>query len=144
MNTYAKVLAISLLVTATGLLTTVGAVRADQFDPLRNDDRLHNGLLAITIGRHIERTCPTIERRNLAANAFLLGLATHAMSLGFSRDEVTEYVENDTEQERYIGLARAYFAQRGVMNDEDVEGACRVGRDEIAAGSPIGRLLRGG
>ncbi len=144
MNTYAKVMALSLLVTATGLLTAVGAARADGFETLRNDDRLHNGLLAITIGRHIETTCPTIERRSLAANAFLLGLATHAMSLGYSRDEVTAYVENDADQERYVSLARTYFSQRGVNGEDDVEGACRVGRDEIAAGSPIGRLLRGG
>lgn len=144
MKTYARIMALSILVAATGVLTTLGAARADQFDTLRNDERLHNGLLAITIGRHIERTCPAIERRDLAANAFLLGLATHAMGLGFSRAEVTAYVEDDTEQERYIALARQYFAQRGVMTEDDVEGACRVGRDEIAAGSPIGRLLRGG
>ncbi|NKX44346.1 DUF5333 domain-containing protein [Roseicyclus persicicus] len=144
MKTYARIMAISVLVTATGLLTTLGAARADQFETLRTDERLHNGLLAITIGRHIERTCPSIERRDLAANAFLLGLATHAMGLGYSRAEVTAYVEDDTEQDRYITLARRYFAERGVMTEDDVEGACRVGRDEIAAGSPIGRLLRGG
>ena len=144
MKTYAKVLAVSLLVTATGLLTTLGAARADGFDALRTDERLHNGLLVITIGRHIETTCPTIERRGFAANAFLLGLATHAMSLGYSRAEVTAYVEDEAEQDRYAELARRYFAQRGVTGEDDVEGACRVGRDEIAAGSPIGRLLRGG
>lgn len=144
MTAYAKVIGISLLVTATGLLTAVGGARADQFDTLRNDERLHNGLLMITIGRHIELTCPSIERRDVATTAFLLGLASHAMSLGYSRAEITEYVENDAEQERYIELARAYFAERGVTDEEDVEGACRVGRDEIATGSPIGRLLRGG
>ncbi len=144
MKPYAKVMAISLLVMATGLLTALGSARADPFDALRNDDRLHNGLLVITIGRHVERTCPSIDRRDFAANAFLLGLASHAMSLGYSRAEVTAYVEDDTEQERYIALARRYFAERGVLSDDDAEGACRVGRDEIAAGSPIGRLLRGG
>ena len=142
MKPYAKVMAISLLVIATGLLTAAGSARADQFDRLRTDERLHNGLLVVTIGRHIERTCPSIDRRNLAANAFLLGLANHAMGLGYSRAEVTTYVEDDAEQERYITLARQYFAERGVMSDEDTEGACRVGRDEIATGSPIGRLLR--
>lgn len=142
MKPYAKVMAISILVIATGLLTAAGSARADRFDALRGDERLHNGLLAVTIGRHIERTCPTIERRDLAANAFLLGLASHAMGLGYSRAEVTAYVEDDAEQERYIALARRYFAERGVTSDEDSDGACRVGRDEIAAGSPIGRLLR--
>jgi hypothetical protein len=66
------------------------------------------------------------------------------MSLGYSRAEVTEYVEDDTEQERMIAIARQYFAQRGVTSLEDVDGACRVGRDEIAAGTQIGRLLREG
>lgn len=144
MGSYAKVLAVSLLVAATGLLTVVGTARADRFDALRNDARLHEGLLAITVGRHIERTCPDLSRRDLAASMFLLGLASHAMSLGYSRAEVTAYVEDAGEQARYVDLARAYFAERGVDAIEDVAGACRVGRDEIAAGSPIGRLLRGG
>ena len=55
MKPYAKVMAISLLVIATGLLTAAGSARADRYDALRNDERLHNGLLAVTIGRHIER-----------------------------------------------------------------------------------------
>jgi len=144
MQLYAKVMAVAALVMATGLLTAAGSARADQFETLRSDPRLHNGLLAVTIGRHIERTCPSIDRRNFAANAYLLGLANHAMGLGYSRAEVTTYVEDDDEQARYIALARRYFAERGVMSDEDVDGACRVGRDEISSGSPIGRLLREG
>jgi hypothetical protein len=126
------------------LAASAGSARADDWDALRNDERVHNGLLMIAIGRHIELTCPTIERRTIAAGAFLLGLANHAMSLGYSRAEVTDYVEDDTEQERMIAIARQYFAQRGVTSLEDVEGACRVGRDEIAAGTQIGRLLREG
>ena len=144
MGSYGKILGLALLVAATGLLTAVGAAWADRYDTLRQDPRLHEGLLAITVGRHIERTCPDLSRRDLAANVFLLGLATHAMSLGYSRAEVTAYVESDAEQERYIAHARDYFAARGVSDITDVQGACRVGRDEIASGSPIGRLLRGG
>jgi hypothetical protein len=132
------------LVLVLALATSAGSARADAWETLRNDERVHNGLLMIAIGRHIELTCPTIERRNIAAGAFLLGLANHAMSLGYSRAEVTEYVEDDTEQARMISIARQYFAQRGVTSLEDVEGACRVGRDEITAGTQIGRLLREG
>ncbi|MCU4654600.1 DUF5333 domain-containing protein [Roseibacterium sp. SDUM158016] len=132
------------LVVVFALATSAGSARADQWEALRNDERVHNGLLMIAIGRHIELTCPTIERRTIAAGAFLLGLANHAMSLGYSRAEVTDYVEDDTEQERIIAIARQYFADRGVASLEDVEGACRVGRDEITAGSQIGRLLREG
>lgn len=132
------------LVVAFALAASAGSVRADRFEPLRTDPRLENGLLMIAIGRHIELTCPTIERRSLAAGAFLLSLANHAMSLGYTRDEVTDYVEDDAEQARVIEVAKRYFAQRGVTSLQDVDGACRVGRDEISSGSPIGRLLREG
>lgn len=132
------------LVLVLALATSAGSARADEWETLRNDERVHNGLLMIAIGRHIELTCPTIERRSIAAGAFLLGLANHAMSLGYTRQEVTEYVEDDAERERMIAIARQYLAQRGVTSLEDVEGACRVGRDEITAGTQIGRLLREG
>ncbi|MFW5655889.1 MAG: DUF5333 domain-containing protein [Roseicyclus sp.] len=132
------------LVVVFTLAASAGSVRADRFEALRNDAEVENGLLTIAIGRHIELTCPTIERRTIAAGAFLLGLANRAMSLGYSREEVTDYVEDDAERDRVIEIARTWFAERGVTSLEDVDGACRVGRDEISAGSPIGRLLREG
>lgn len=126
------------------LVTSAGAARADQWEKLRNDERVHNGLLMIAIGRHIELTCPTIERKRVPAAAFIWNLANYAMSLGYSRAEVTEYVEDDDEQERIIAIATQYLAEKGVTSLEDVEGACRIGRDEITSGSQIGRLLREG
>ena len=106
MKAYAKTTIISILLAVLSLWPAVGTAQADGLDVLRADGRLHNGLLVITIGRHIESTCPSIIRRDFAANAFLLGLATHAMSLGFSRAEVTRYVEDKDEQARYVALAR--------------------------------------
>ena len=117
MKAMARILAVFLWAAACGLVATAAPARADRFDALRNDARLHNGLLVITIGRHIERRCPTIARRSLATNAFLLGLARHAMSLGFSRADVTAYVEDDAEQDRFIALARRYDHMRRVYRE---------------------------
>ncbi|WP_432676138.1 DUF5333 domain-containing protein [Nioella aestuarii] len=114
---------------------------ADQWDALREDERVHNGLLVVTIGAHIQDTCPDIEARTIASTSFMLGLAHHAMSLGYSRDEIRQYIDDEDERERYFSLARAYFAQRGVHSEDDVEGACRVGRQEIADRTTVGRLL---
>ena len=55
------------LVLVLALATSAGSARADEWETLRNDERVHNGLLMIAIGRHIELTCPTIERRTIAA-----------------------------------------------------------------------------
>lgn len=124
------------------LLVSAGTARADRYDILRQDERIHSGLIMIAVGRHIELTCPEIERRRIPAAAFIWNLANYAMSLGYSRSDVTEYVEDDDEQERVIAIARQYLAQRGVTSLEDVDGACRIGRDEITSGTQIGRLLR--
>lgn len=131
-----------LMVVIFGLVVSAGTARADRFDTLRQDERIHSGLIMIAVGRHIELTCPSIERRRVPAAAFIWNLANYAMSLGYSRSEVTDYVEDDDEQERVIAIARQYLAERGVTSLEDVDGACRVGRDEITSGSQIGRLLR--
>jgi hypothetical protein len=126
------------LVVVFALAASAGSVRADRFETLRNDPRVEDGLLMIAIGRHIELTCPTIERRTLAAGAFLLGLANHAMSLGYSREEVTDYVEDDAEKARVIEIARAWFDERGVTSLEDVEGPC----PSFARSSSTGRRSR--
>ncbi len=115
---------------------------ADQWDAMREDERISNGLLVVTIGAHIDDTCPTIEARSVASGAYMMGLARHAMSLGYSRDEIRRYVDDEGERERYRQLALRYFAQHGVHSEEDVEGACRVGQMEIDNRSTVGRMLR--
>lgn len=143
MSLYTKVLAVSVLMTVLGLFTAVGAARADAWQPLRDDPRIHSGLTVIAIGRHIHFECPDIDARLVRALVFAEGLVSHAQSLGFSRAEVNEYIDDRDEQDRYRDIARAYFAQQGGDMD-DPDSVCRVGRDEITAGSAIGRLLRGG
>lgn len=132
-----------MLVTVLGLFTAVGAARADAWQPLRDDARIHNGLTVIAIGRHIHFECPDIDARLLRALAYAEGLVSHAQRLGFSRSEINAYIDDRTEQDRYSAIARAYFTQQGGDMD-DPDSVCRVGRDEITAGSAIGRLLRGG
>jgi len=143
MKLYAQVLAVSLTVTAIGLLFSAGASRADAWQPLRDDPTIHQGLTVIAVGRHIHNVCPDINARLLRALTYAEGLVDHAQGLGFSRSEVNAYIDERAEQDRYRAIARAYFAQQGGDMD-DPDSVCRVGRDEITAGSAIGRLLRGG
>lgn len=123
------------------LLVSAGSARADGFDPLRSDPQIHEGLSAFSVGRIIHLRCPDIEGRMFRTIRFLEGLVDRANDLGFSRSDVRGYIDNDADQDRYRQIAAEYFAQRGADMD-DPDGVCRVGRDEIAAGSTIGRLLR--
>lgn len=141
MKHYAKVLAVCVLVSGLGLLTSVGSAHADRWEPLRADTTIHNGLIAIAVGRHIHNQCPSISARVLRALAFAESLVGHAQGMGFSRSEVNAYIDDPDEQQRYREIATRYFAERGV-DFGDSQGICQVGRDEITAGSTIGRLLR--
>ncbi|AHM02638.1 hypothetical protein roselon_00181 [Roseibacterium elongatum DSM 19469] len=143
MKTEMKVMLACAVLVVTGLFTTIGHAQGDRWQVLRDDPTLRDGLTVFAIGRRIDRRCDEIDARRLQAFGFLRGLVHHAESLGFTRDEIEAYVEDEDEQERYKQIARAYFAERGV-DWRDNDGICRVGRDEISSGSPIGRLLRGG
>jgi len=143
MKLYAQVLAVSLAITATGVLFSAGASRADAWQPLRDDPQIHQGLIVIAVGRHIHNVCPDINARALRALAYAEGLVNRAQSLGYTRSEVNDFIDDRTEQERYLAIARQYFAQQGGDMD-DAQSVCAVGRDEITAGSTIGRLLRQG
>lgn len=138
---FSKTMAFCALVLVLGLSTSVGAVRADQWQPLRDDPRITSGLTVIAVGRRIHDLCPDISARMLRSIAFAEGLVSHARTLGFARSEVNDYIEDRDEQDRYRDIARTYFAQRNA-SWSDAESLCRVGRDEIAAASAIGRLLR--
>lgn len=140
-RTLARWITTCAVVVATGLLMTVGAARADRWQPLRDDPTISSGLTVIAVGRRIQDQCDEIAPRMLRALAFAEALVDHAEALGFTRAELNAYIDDRDEQNRYREIARAYFAARGTAWD-DPAGLCRLGRDEISAGSQIGRLLR--
>lgn len=115
--------------------------QADQWDRLRNDPGISEGLVNFAIARDIQSRCPTISARRMRAIGFITELVGDAMELGYRRSEIREFVFNEAEQERVGALADERMAARGVAPDM-IEGYCAVGREEIAAGSTIGRLLR--
>jgi hypothetical protein len=143
MKTTTAILGACAFAVVFALVVSAGTARADQFQPLRDDPVIHQGLTAFSVGRMIHLRCPDISGRMLRTLGFLEGLVDRAEALGFDRSEIRAYIDNDADQQRYRRIARDYFAARGADMD-DPEGVCRVGRDEIAAGSPIGRLLREG
>lgn len=143
MQHYAKIIGACALVIAVGLLTSVGAARADRWQGLREDAEIEAGVLVIAIGDMIVDNCPVLEARRMPTIGYMMDLANRALDLGYSRAEIVAYVEDDAEKERVRALARRWLAQQGA-SVEDSESLCRVGRDEISAGSSIGRLLREG
>lgn len=125
------------------LLTLLVAqpVRADQWDALRSDPTISEGLIAFAIARHIHNRCDTISARRLRAMGYINSLIGQATELGYTRDEIEDYVFNEAEQDRVRAIADERLAARGASPTQ-MEGYCVVGEEEIAANSQIGRLLR--
>lgn len=128
------------LVLAFSLVAALPA-QAEDWDRLRNDPAISEGLVVFAIARHIKNRCPDISARRLRAIGYINGLVGDAMDLGYSRAEIREFVNNEAEQDRVRAIADERLAARGA-SPTMMAGYCTVGYEEIAAGSAIGRLLR--
>ncbi|WP_353472588.1 DUF5333 domain-containing protein [Salipiger sp. H15] len=109
--------------------------------PLGEVREIHDGLLAVGIADEIRNRCDTISARMLTAMSTLNTLKNRARALGYSRQEIEDYVTSKAEKKKMRAEGVAWMAKRGVAAD-DTAGLCRVGREEIARGSAIGALLR--
>ncbi len=107
---------------------------------LRENKEIREGLISTAIAYEIGRKCDSLDSRWLAGLGFLNSLRSHALDLGYSRAEVSAFIDDDEEKDRLEEEARALLREKG-----GVEGKwdtyCAVGQAEIAAGSRIGLLL---
>lgn len=136
-----RIVAAAGVLLVTGLFTTMGHAQNAQWQLLRDDPQIHEGLTVISVGRQIQARCDDISPRLGRALGYAEGLADRGVEIGVPRREIRAFIGDRTEQRRYDDVMRAWFAARGVDAD-DRAAVCQVGRDEITAGTQIGRLLR--
>lgn len=141
MITPIRIIAVAGVMLVTGLFTTMGHAQNANWQLLRDDPEIHAGLTVIAVGRHIQNVCDDISPRLLRALGFAEGLVDRAEDLGVTRREVQGFIDNRADQQRYREEMHGWFAARGA-DAGDAAAVCRMGRDEITAGSQIGRLLR--
>ena len=128
-----------ILMTAAVLATALtGTVRAEG---LKDEAEIRDALLVVGMAYEISRKCDSIDARTLTGIRTLLNLKSRARELGYSSDEIDTYIDDKAEKKRLEGIARGQLAQLGVVAD-DPETYCTVGRDQIAKGTGVGRLLR--
>lgn len=125
---------------AAGALV-LGATAADARVALKDDKTIESGLVLVAAGKILRDTCDDITPRVLRAMSFARSLESRAKGLGYSRSEIDAYLKSDTDKARVKGKARAYLTSRGADMGQPAT-ICAVGRDEIANGTSLGRLLR--
>ncbi|EYD77800.1 hypothetical protein Rumeso_00527 [Rubellimicrobium mesophilum DSM 19309] len=98
------------------------------------------GLIDTAIAYELDRKCDELEGRRLQGIAFLWSLAAQAQRLGYSREEIEAFIDDKDEKHRLEGIARERLRGMGAVEGE-WDTYCAVGREEIAKGSQIGKLL---
>lgn len=112
-----------------------------RWEVLREDQFLTDGLVLIAIGRRIVKGCEAIDAARARAFFHANGLMQRARDKGFSTAEINEFIKDEFEKARIDALSDAWLASKDT-NKTDAEGLCRVGLDEIARATPLGRMLR--
>lgn len=114
---------------------------ADTRQPLSEISELQDGLFVAAMVRGVDRRCDTMEARKLQGFLFLSRLNSTAKSYGYSQDEIDAYLDDEAEKDRMRARAAAYLTENGYDPTDNSE-LCRFGRDQVAAGTQIGKYLR--
>jgi hypothetical protein len=131
--------------TALALALTIFALAfsgmAQARPPLRDNKPINDQLFVAAVGDQIRKNCPSLEARMGLVYRRGLALYNYALGQGYTRKEISDYLESKPDNRAMQARANAYLEKRGVRQG-DAESYCAAGRAEIAANSPIGELLR--
>lgn len=116
-----------------------GAAQAQT--PLSQHRYINEQLFHASVGDAIRKNCGSISARMGRVYSRGQALYQFAQAQGYSRREISDYLESKPDNDRMKVRRDAYLSENGVRRG-DAESYCALGRREIAANSPIGQLLR--
>ncbi|WP_341366713.1 DUF5333 domain-containing protein [Yoonia sp. BS5-3] len=108
---------------------------------LKDVQYVRDGIIHVGMAYEISERCDSLRPRTLRGLGFLNSLRDHARDLGYSDDQIDDYVNDRAEKDRLEGMARAELARLGANADDDAS-FCAVGRAQMAANTRVGWLLR--
>ncbi|NBT31407.1 MAG: hypothetical protein EBT13_05755 [Rhodobacteraceae bacterium] len=124
-----------------GFLALAIAGGAQAKSLLKDVVEIQERLIVIGIAYRIDERCDSLSIRDFRKNTALLGVANRAMQLGYTRAEITAYIDDKVEKDRLVTVAEGRLAEMGAVEGQP-QTFCRVGQEQITAGTDIGRLLR--
>lgn len=108
---------------------------------LKDVAKVRDGIIYVGMAYELSERCGSLNARLFRGIGYLQSLKSHARSLGYSEADIDAYINNDAEKDRLEGIARGQLAALGVVEGEEAT-YCAVGRDQIAANTRVGWLLR--
>ena len=108
---------------------------------LKDVAKVRDGIIYVGMAYEISEKCDSIDARLFRGLGYLQSLRNHARSLGYSDQEIDDYINDEDEKDRLEAIARAQLASLGV-DTQDEATYCAVGRAQMAANTRVGWLLR--
>ena len=115
-------------------------VQAQSRPPLNQVPQIDDALMVIAIADDIRKRCDGIGARMVRAYITINSLKSKAQSLGYTADEIDDYVTSKDEKARMKRKALDWLAAQGV-DGRDTAQLCRFGQRQIDGSTAIGRLL---
>ncbi len=109
--------------------------------PLSQVSAIDDKLMEVAIADEIRKKCDGINARMIRGLARLNDLQDKALSMGYTKQEIDDYVTSKKEKRRMRGKAEAFLTAKGV-NYKDRKALCSFGKAEIRRQTGIGTLLR--
>ena len=129
------------LISAIALACIISAGAASAQTALKDVAHVRDGIIDVGMAYELSEHCDSIRARLFRGLGFLQSLKGHASELGFTDEEIDDYVNDRNEKKRLEAIARAKLATLGVVEGEEAS-YCAVGRAQIAANTRVGWLLR--
>jgi len=129
------------LISAIALACIISAGAASAQTALKEVAHVRDGIIDVGMAYELSEHCDSIRARLFRGLGFLQSLKGHASELGFTDEEIDDYVNDRNEKKRLEAIARAKLATLGVVEGEEAS-YCAVGRAQIAANTRVGWLLR--
>ena len=129
------------LISAIALACIISAGAASAQTALKDVAHVRDGIIDVGMAYELSEHCDSIRGRLFRGLGFLQSLKSHASDLGFTDEEIDDYVNDRNEKKRLEAIARAKLVTLGVVEGEEAS-YCAVGRAQIAANTRVGWLLR--
>lgn len=121
-----------------GLTGTIGGASGKS---LAKEQDINTGLFYMAVADEIRKRCDSIVPRFFHSLGYMHNLKDLALKRGYTRDEIERYVSDKEEKRKIRRRSDDYIRAQGAKPN-DGPSLCRLGRDEIAKGSPIGQFLK--
>ncbi len=120
---------------------SAAAVAGQSAPPLSEVAEIDDGLMAVAIADDIRKRCDDIEPRLMRAYLTIRALERRAQDLGYSDEEIEDYVTSKAEKARMRTKALDWLKENGVDGADDAA-LCAFGVAAIERNDAVGRLLR--